>query len=91
MVLSARYSRLREFGVVGVVDQHVDVEIVPLGDIEADVDVLARFLVGVLVPGQAADHVAAFLDRLLHQLGGARIAHDPFLRERDHLDTRSIS
>ena len=73
-------------GVVGVVDQHVDVEIVPFGDVEADVDMLARVVVAVFVPGQAADDVAAFLDRFVHQFGGARIAHNAFLRECDDLD-----
>ena len=46
----------------------------------------AGFLVGVLVPGQAADHVTSFLDRLFHQFGGAGIAHYSFLRESDDLD-----
>jgi len=73
-------------GVVGVVDQHVDVEIVLLGKIEADVDVRSRVRVGVFVPGQPADHVAALFERLVEQFGGARIAHDSFLREGDDLD-----
>src|SRR5262249_46564401 len=73
-------------GVVGVVDQHVDVEIVLLGEIEADVDVRSRVRVGVFVPGQPADHVAALFERLVEQFGGAQIAHDSFLREGDDLD-----
>ncbi len=72
--------------VVGIVDQHVDVEIVLLGEIEADIDVLPGFRVAVLVPGQAANHVAALFERLVEEFRGARIAHDAFLREGDDLD-----
>ena len=90
MVLSARYSRLRELAIVGVVHQHVDVEIVLHRHAEADIDMLACFLVGVFVPGQAADDVAAFLYRLFHQFGGAGVANDSFLREGDHLDAAVV-
>jgi hypothetical protein len=40
----------------------------------------------VFVLRQAADDVAALLDRLVHQLGGARVAYDALLRESDDLD-----
>ena len=73
-------------GIVGVVDQHVDVAIMTFGDVEADIDMLARFRVGVLVPRQAADDVAAFLDRLVEAVGGAGIADDAFLGKGDHFD-----
>ena len=73
-------------GVVGVVHQHVNVEIVPLGDVKANVDVAARVLVRVLVPGQSADDVAAFTDGFFHEFGSAWVARDPLLRKRHDLD-----
>ena len=47
---------------------------------------LARLLVRVFVPGQAADDVAALLDRFIQQFRRAGIAHDAFLRKRHDLD-----
>src|SRR4029079_8274081 len=52
----------------------------------ADIDVSARVFVGVFIPRQSADHIAAFVDSFVHQLGGAAIADDAFLRKRDDLD-----
>lgn len=77
-------------GIIGIVHKHVDVAIMLLGKVEADVDVGARVLVGVLVPGQAADNIAAFLERLFQELGGAGIAHDAFLGEGDDLDVADM-
>ena len=57
-----------------------------LRKVKANVDVFARIGVAVFVPRQAADDVATFLDRRIHQLGCARIAHDAFLRKGDDLD-----
>ena len=73
-------------GVVGIVHQHVNIEIVLFGHRKADVDMLAGFLVGVFIPGQTTDHIAAFLDCLFHQFAGARVAHKSFLRERNDLN-----
>src|SRR5947207_2515265 len=63
----------------------MDVAIMPLGKIEADVDMLPGLGVGVFIPRQAADHVAALLERLVEQFGSSGIAHNPFLREGDDL------
>ena len=77
-------------GVVGVVDQHVNVEVVALGEIEADVDMLPGLVVGVFVPGQAADHIATHLDGLVEQFSRPRVADDPFLREGDDLNLAKL-
>src|SRR5207244_312616 len=61
------------------------------GEGEADVDVLPGLRVGVLIPGQAADDVAAFLDRLLEQLGGAGIPEQALLGKGDDLDPAEIA
>ena len=46
----------------------------------------AGILVGVLVPGQSADDLAAFLDGFFHEFGGARVALDPLLGKGHDLD-----
>src|SRR5581483_6041963 len=66
--------------IVGVIDEHMNVAVVSLGDLEADVDVLARVGVRVFVPGQAADDVAALAHGFVEQLGRAGIARDALLR-----------
>ena len=64
----------------------MDVAIVPLRNREADVDVPAGILVGVLVPGQPADDLAAFLDRFLHQFGAPGSRTIPSCGKGDDLD-----
>ena len=47
--------------------------------------------VGVLDPGDAAHHVGAELDRLPDQLLGTRVAQQPVLRERHHLQVHDAA
>ena len=64
----------------------MNVAIVTLGDFETDVDMIASFGIGVLVPRQAADHVTALLHRLVEKFRRARIPGDALLREGHDLD-----
>src|SRR4029078_2991244 len=64
----------------------MNIAVVALGDIETDVDMLARLGVRVFIPGQAADDVAALLHRFIEQFRCTGIAHDAFLRKRHDLD-----
>src|SRR5262245_59549382 len=68
----------------------MDVAVVPLCEVEADVDMLPRLLVRVFVPGQTADDIAALFERLVEQFGGTGVTHDSFLRESDDLDIAII-
>ncbi len=77
--------------VVGVVDEHVDVAVVPFGDLEADIDVLARVGISIFVPRQATDDVAALLHRLLEQIRCAGVTHDALLREGNHFDVTIVA
>ena len=72
--------------IIGVIHQHVDVLVVFLRQLEAEVDMGARVLVEMLVPGQSADHVGAHPHPLLHQLVGAGVADDRFLGKVDGFD-----
>ena len=80
-----------ERGVAGVVDEHRHPPVARGGELAHPADVLAGVVLGVLDPGDAADHVRAEVDRLLDQLLGARVAQQAVLRERHHLQVHDAA
>ena len=78
-------------GVAGVVDEHRDPPAVRGGQRAHPAYVLAGVGLGVLDPRDAADHVGAEVDRLADQLLGARVAEQPVLRERHHLQVHDAA
>jgi hypothetical protein len=71
--------------VAGVVDEHRDPPALLSGQRAQPAHVLRRVGVGVLDPRDPAHHVGAQLDRLADQLLRPRVAQQPVLRERHHL------
>src|SRR5713101_93112 len=76
--------------IVGVVDQHVNVFIVLLGEMKTQVDMFARILVEHLKPGQTSYNVRSHAHRLLHKSNGTGVSHQSLLGKGDYLDVDYI-
>ena len=73
-------------GIASIIQQHRDVLIKALREIEADADVGVGVGIGELDPRNAADHVGTECHGLVQQLRRARFADEPVLGEGDDLD-----
>ena len=72
--------------IAGVVEQHRDIFVELLSEIEANLHVRGGIGVGKLDPRNTADDVSAKRHGLMHQLGGGRLAHDAILGEGHDLN-----
>src|SRR2546425_12949682 len=77
--------------IVGVVDEHVDVFIVLLGEIKAQVDMCPRILVEHLKPGQTSYDVGPHAHRLLHEINGTGVSNQFLLGKGDYLDMDHVA
>src|SRR3989442_3718654 len=77
--------------IVSVVDQHVDVLVVLLRKLEAQVDMCPCIFVEHFKPGQASYDISAHAHRLFHESNSTRIAHQPLLRKSDYLDMDHVA
>ena len=64
---------------------HINIGIVFFGDVKAQLDMCAAVVRAVFVSGHTAYYIAAHLHGLPHQLIGAGILHNAFLRESNGL------
>ena len=71
--------------ITGVVDEHCHPATGRRGEFAHAAHMLMCVGIGVLDPRNAAHDVGTELDRLAHELLGARVAQQPVLRERDDL------
>ncbi len=78
-------------GIVGIINQHVNILIISLRKLEAHIDVRARILVKHLKPGQATHDICSHTHGLFHQLASPRVAHNPFLGKSYHLDMNHVA
>ena len=74
---------VQRVGGLAEVEMHVDVDVIGAREGEHAVDLAVRIAVGI---GRRADHPRAPLQRLHHEVVGARIVEQPFLREDADLD-----
>src|SRR6266849_7056997 len=76
--------------IVGVVNQHVNVFIVLLGEIKAQIDMFMRILVEHFKPGQTSYNAGTHAHRLLHEINGTGVANQSLLGKGDYLDVDYI-
>ena len=77
--------------VVGLVHVHVDVGVVVAGDLEGEGDMPGAVPPVLLVERHPAHQVGTGLHRPPHQVVGALVLEDAFLREGDDLDVRDVA
>src|SRR6266566_1997058 len=78
-------------GIVRVVNQHVDVLVVLLGELKTPIDMCSCVLVEHLEPGQATYDTGAHAHRLLHQEVSPRVSNESFLWKSDYLDMDNVA
>ncbi len=72
--------------VAGIVDQHRDIFVVLLSNIEDFCDVLSNICVGVLSPGDAPYYIGPQLHRFTYEAGCTRLSNNSVLSKGYHLD-----
>src|SRR6266436_5142932 len=77
--------------IVSVVDQHVDVLVVLLRKLEAQVDMCPCIFVEHFKPGQASYDISAHAHRLFHKVAGTRVANQSLLGKGDYLNMDHVA
>ena len=81
----ADMDHIHAVGCRAEVEMHVDIDIELPRHLKHPIDLAVRVGVGV---GRGADHAAAALERLDHELVGTRIVEQPLLRKDADFDDR---